>query len=137
MKILIAEDDPNTRLLLTGSLRKLGHEVVATDDGASACALLADTEFDIVITDFEMPILGGIALCRHIRAAESDVQPYILLLTHHSDGETILDAIVAGADDYLCKPFNPIELRIRLEIGKRRVTQQRMILERLAAHRKP
>jgi sigma-B regulation protein RsbU (phosphoserine phosphatase) len=133
MKIVVADDDANTRLLLSGSLRKQGWEVVACADGEAAWTAMQAGDIEILITDWEMPVLDGLGLCHRIRKAGPGPGPYILLLTHHGDVETLVSGIDAGADDYLSKPFNPVELRTRLEIGKRRLVASRELHKTIAS----
>lgn len=119
MKILVAEDEPNTRHLLSGVLRKWGYEVVAVADGEEAWRELASGTIRLVVCDWEMPLLEGPELCARVRERLRSPHVYFVLLTHHADSESMARGLDAGADDFLSKPYNPVELRARLEVGKR------------------
>jgi diguanylate cyclase (GGDEF)-like protein len=119
MRILVADDEPNTRHLLAGVLRKWGYDVVAVADGEAAWAELEREPIRLVVCDWEMPLLEGPDLCARIRKQLRSPHVYFVLLTHHADSESIARGLDAGADDFLSKPYNPTELRARLEVGKR------------------
>jgi CheY-like chemotaxis protein len=134
MKILIAEDDSTSRILLTGVLRKFGHEVVATDDGAQA--LLAMQQPDapmLAILDWMMPELDGLEVCRRLRSLKTDQPPYLIMLTTRTEKADIVAGLEAGADDYLAKPFDPRELNARVVVGRRIIEMHREL--RAANHR--
>ena len=113
MKILIAEDDPTSAMLLERTLESDGYKVVATLDGAQALAAIRRETFDALITDWMMPNMDGISLVRRVRA-EFDVPPPILVVTALSSADAKLHALDAGADDYLAKPYQPHEILRRL-----------------------
>jgi two-component system cell cycle response regulator len=117
-KILVAEDDRTSRVLLARTLERWGYEVVAVGDGEDAWTELAEGKARLVISDWEMPRLDGPGLCRRARQ-RSGPYLYILLLTQHSDSERIVAGLEAGADDYVTKPFVPAELQARLGVGRR------------------
>lgn len=132
MKALIAEDDVPTRMLLTATLRGWGYDVHGVDDGEDAFAIMRAGEHQILITDWEMPRLDGPALCERIRNKLLSDRVYILLLTQHNDPARIERGLAAGADDFVSKPFNPLELHIRLEVGKKMV----LLWDQLASARR-
>jgi two-component system chemotaxis response regulator CheY len=118
VKILVAEDDRATRLLISRALASWGYEVVIANDGEEAWDILSRERLRMLISDWEMPRLEGPTLCKRIR--ESDL-PYVyaLLLTAHQDGARLVEGLEAGADDFVGKPFKPAELRARLGVGRR------------------
>lgn len=113
MKILIAEDDPTSALLLTKVLESDGYEVVATADGVQAMAAMRNQRFDAVLTDWMMPNMDGISLVRRARAEFESPSP-MLVITALSSGDARKHAIDAGADDYLAKPYQPQKILQRL-----------------------
>jgi two-component system cell cycle response regulator len=122
MRILIAEDDATSRLLLTRVLVKWGFDVTVTGDGAEAwAALQADDAPRLAILDWMMPKMDGVDVCRRVRARETLQPPYIILLTALGDKASVVTGLKAGADDYVGKPYDPNELRARLEVGLRLV----------------
>ena len=119
MKILIADDDPVSRRLLQSYLQKWGYEVTAAQDGAEALRLFEGGLFPMVITDWMMPELDGPSLIRRIRSAHRRGYVYAMLLTAKSQKEDLVEGMEAGADDFLTKPFDRDELRVRLRAGER------------------
>lgn len=122
MEILIAEDDPTSRQILTALLSKWGYKVRAAYDGAQAWGELHGTEPPrIAILDWMMPEMDGVEICRRLRQEEPG-RPhytYILLLTARGAKEDLVQGMEAGADDYLVKPFDPQELKVRVRAGLR------------------
>lgn len=116
--ILVADDEANTRVLLAGSLKRWGYDVVTAEDGGVALEKLSNPAIRIVVCDWEMPELDGPSLCAYVRG-RGGPHIYFMLLTHHSDADSVRRGLDAGADDYLAKPFDPLELRMRLDVGKR------------------
>src|SRR4051794_858899 len=116
MRLLIAEDDPIAMALLTELLVSAGHEVSCAPDGQCALELLGQQEFQVVITDWEMPKLNGLELCQAVRrgASASVGYVYIILLTSHGATAERVRGLTAGADDFMTKPFEPGELLARI-----------------------
>ncbi len=130
MKILIVEDEPISRRLLEVSLRKWNYEVVAASDGREAWELLKGPEApNLVISDWMMPHMDGLELCKRIRESERRGYTYLILLTSKGRKEDLIKGLEAGADDYLIKPFDHEELRIRIKIGERIISLERRILQ--------
>ncbi|MEI7745240.1 MAG: diguanylate cyclase [Chloroflexota bacterium] len=130
MRILIADDDTTSRIVLSGVLRKQGHEVEVTEDGEAAWQAMQRPDAPgLAILDWEMPGLVGVEVCRRIRALELDPPPYLIILTSRGEKADIITGLEAGADDYLAKPFDPGELRARVEVGRRMLDIQRRLLE--------
>lgn len=117
--VLIAEDNPVSRRLLERSLKKAGHRVVAAENGREALDIFKDSFFPMILTDWMMPDMDGIALCKAIRALDSPGYVFIVFLTSKDGKDDIIAGLEAGADDYLTKPFHNSELIARLKTGKR------------------
>lgn len=116
MRILIAEDSPVARRLLESTLRRWGHEVVATSDGSEAWqALQAGERPVLAILDWLMPGMDGPELCRRIRETPDISSLYVILLTAKGTQEDVLEGLTTGVNDYLVKPFDSEELRGKLE----------------------
>jgi sigma-B regulation protein RsbU (phosphoserine phosphatase) len=127
MRILIAEDERITRATLERHLRHWGHDVVATEDGAQAWAAFEAGDFDMVITDWEMPHLSGVELVTRIRATSRVLYTYVIIVTSRSDKADVVAGIGAGADDFVTKPFDRDELRVRVMAGERVVHLERTL----------
>jgi two-component system, cell cycle response regulator len=129
MKILAAEDNPISQSMLRSMLTKWGYEVVATGDGDEAWRILQSKEAPrMAILDWMMPGRDGVELCRNLRASGQEPYIYILLVTARTDSKDLVEAIDAGADDYLKKPFSALELRARLRAGRRIIELQEQLL---------
>ena len=133
MKILIAEDDDSTRLVLYFALKKFGHEITQSKDGLEAWDILKQPNAPkLVILDWMMPGMDGITLCKKIREnQERERPPYVIILTSKSTPEDTLEALHAGADEFLIKPINSSELRARIEVGKRIIDLQDSLKEHI------
>lgn len=120
MRILIAEDDPVSRRLLEATLCKWGYQVIACPDGTAAWQALqqADTP-SLAILDWMMPGMDGVQVCREVRKRGNEPYVYLLLLTAKNQKSDIISGLEAGADDYIIKPFEANELRMRLRAGRR------------------
>jgi len=120
MRILIAEDGLTSRTVLTAVLKKYGHEVEVTVNGAEAWKAMQQPDApSLAILDWMMPEMDGLEVCRHIRARETDQPPYLIMLTTKAEKLDIVTGLEAGADDYLAKPYDPGELHARIEVGRR------------------
>lgn len=119
MKILIAEDDTTSRLVLAATLKKAGHEVASAKNGREAWEMLQEGDYSLVISDWMMPDMDGLELCRLIRAQRQMTYTYIILLTALGGKTNYLDAMDAGADDFITKPFDAEQLDARLRVAKR------------------
>jgi len=129
MRILMAEDAPVSRRLLQQCLQQWGYEVVSASNGAEAWQLFSarDVHFPIVISDWMMPQMDGLDLIRRIRAHSGSAYVYTMLLTAKSEREDVVAGMEAGADDFLRKPFDREELRVRLRAGERIVQLERTL----------
>ncbi len=120
MRILIADDDRTSSLLLGRTLERWGYDVIVAHDGAEAWAgIMGGEPPALAIVDWMMPKLDGIELCRRIRATPPPAPVYVILLTARTERQDLVAGLEAGADDYLTKPFDPDELRARIHVGQR------------------
>ena len=119
MKILIADDDDVTRLLLGSALTNLGHDVREATNGRAAWDAWHGGEFPFIISDWMMPDLDGLEFCRRIRAERRADYTYVVLLTSRSGKTNFLEAMDAGADDFITKPFEKDALAARVRVAER------------------
>ncbi|MGV3484676.1 MAG: sensor histidine kinase [Planctomycetaceae bacterium] len=119
MKVLVADDSAVTRQLLISSLESWDYETLEAKDGEEAWQLFQTHAVSLVLTDWIMPVVDGLELIRRIRASKHPGYCYLILLTAKSDKEDLVCAMEAGADDFLVKPCDQQELRVRLREGVR------------------
>lgn len=119
MQVLIVDDNLVALGLLEHTLRRSGYEVIAADNGRTALDILCQGNCQLVITDWEMPEMTGIELCRSIRSSGFMDYIYIILLTARHDASDSIEGMTAGADDMMLKPFQPSELTLRVRAGER------------------
>jgi len=129
MKILVAEDDPGSRRLVTVRLSTAGHEVVEAKDGQSAWELFQHEHFQMVITDWMMPRLDGPGLIQKIRSSGHQNYTYIIMLTAIDDKPKVVMGLESGADEYLTKPFDNKELLARVASGERILKLEEQLIE--------
>src|SRR4051812_8774760 len=110
MKILIVEDDLLSSLVLRKTLEKMGHEIVTAVDGVDAWQRVQQDDIRLVISDWMMPRMDGLDLCRRIRSRSQRAYIYIFLLTAKQQREDRIEGLRAGADDFLVKPLDRSEL---------------------------
>ncbi|NBV20778.1 MAG: response regulator [Proteobacteria bacterium] len=132
MKILIADDDPIIRQVLMNLLSKWGYGVVPTTNGAEAWEVLQhDSTLRIGLFDWFMPEINGMELTRRIR--DANIAPfYIILVTARGGKDSLLEALDAGADDFVSKPFDKEILQARIKVGVRSVELQSYLIQRLS-----
>ena len=130
MRVLVVDDDPTTELAVSHALTRFGYEVQTATNGLEAWNQLEAEEIPIVVADLEMPVEDGLALCKRIRAAEFRHYTYVVLLTHHEERETLMTAWSSGVDDFVNKPLDAAQLRVRLIVAHRIVTLERELRER-------
>jgi phosphoserine phosphatase RsbU/P len=131
VRILIADDDPTSLATLTSILLRHGDEVVATSGGAEALEVLRQPDAPrLAILDWIMPGIDGMEVIRRVRAIETDQPPHIIILTAKDDKANVVEGLSLGADDYVCKPYDPGELRARIDVGRRMLD----LRARLAEH---
>lgn len=119
MNILIVEDDATSRLVLQSTLEMLGHKVTAAEHGEQALARWLAGDFPVIISDWLMPRMNGLELCRAIRAVNRPAYTLIIMLTSLGGKANYLEAIHAGADDFLTKPCDEEQLAARLLVAER------------------
>jgi diguanylate cyclase (GGDEF)-like protein len=136
MKVLIADDSLISRRLLEAALAQWGYEIVSASDGLQAWEILRrDDAPRLAILDWMMPGLSGPELCRRVRQLDSERYTYILLVTSRAEKQDIIEGMEAGADDYITKPFDQMELKVRLASGRRIIALQDQLLEAQATLR--
>ena len=132
MKILIAEDDQISRLVLERALKKWGHIVVVASDGLAAWQVLQrDDAPKLAILDWMMPGMDGPTICQKTRALIRQEPTYIILLTAKQQKEDVVLGLESGADDYVVKPFDHQELRSRIRVGERMIALQQKLADRV------
>jgi phosphoserine phosphatase RsbU/P len=120
MKILIAEDEPVAAKILQRALESFGHRVVVTSDGSEAWDAFDRDPVRLVVSDWLMPGLDGLALCQKIRERKKTPYTYFILLTSQETRPENYDlATDAGVDDFLTKPIDRPTIRMRLRVAER------------------
>jgi putative two-component system response regulator len=119
MRALIVDDDEFSLELLSGVLAAKGYEVAQAHNGREALDALRKQSIHLVITDWEMPEMNGLELCKAIRAEDFEGYVFIIMLTSRDGGQQKIDGIHAGADAFLVKPLNPDELLVSLATAER------------------
>lgn len=119
MKILAVDDDPIALEMIRSALNRFGHEVITTTSGAAALERLSQFPIRMVITDWMMDFMDGIALCRAIRQRKLSRYVYVIILSSRDDPVDAAEGIAAGADDFMAKPFDTGELVARIKAGER------------------
>jgi phosphoserine phosphatase RsbU/P len=130
MKILLVDDEPAILSIQSEILKKWGYAVEVASDGYTAWDRMADPAINFVISDWMMPGISGIDLCRKIREAKFERYVYLLLCTAKDRREDIVAGLDAGADDFLIKPIDPDELRVRVRSGERVLNLERKLEDR-------
>jgi DNA-binding response OmpR family regulator len=119
MKVLAIEDQALAGMQLAATVRVLGHEVDLVNDSAEASRRLSTGAYRVVVSDWRMPGLDGLDLCRMVRARGGDYVYFILISTTRITKQTREEALAAGVDDFLTKPVDPDELGMRLHVAQR------------------
>ncbi len=119
MKVLVVEDDAIAAQLLEHALNQFGCQVTTAADGAEALRFLRANDYRLVISDWEMPEMSGIELCRRLRSDFAGRYIYIILLTSRKGSDNVIEGLSAGADEFLSKPFHAEELLVRLRVAQR------------------
>jgi two-component system, cell cycle response regulator len=134
MRILAAEDNPVFQSMLRTLLRKWGYDAVIAQNGNEAWHILeSENAPRLAILDWMMPGMDGVQVCRRVRSANREPYIYIVLLTARTEAQDLVEGMEAGADDYLTKPFNAQELRVRIRAGHR-ILDLQDALRRQATH---
>lgn len=133
MDILIAEDSDVTNLMLTETLTDWGYNVISVKDGDAAWDVLSKPNAPkLCILDWMMPGLSGVDICKKLRENDDSSYYYVILLTSKTDKDQVYSGLSSGADDYLAKPYDPAELKLRLEIGQRVLKLERELLDAMS-----
>ncbi len=136
MNTLIVDDDVDFINLIKKHLEGQGLNVFIAQGGREALEILSNTRVQLVISDWVMPGMDGLALCREIRALKTAGYIYIILMSVRNKKEDVVRGLDAGADDYLTKPCNPLELRSRLEAGMRVLNSDNPFQEEAVSHKR-
>lgn len=133
MKVLVADDDAVMRYLICHFLKGWGYEVVEVSNGADALAKLQGPDAPkLAILDWMMPELDGLEVCRELRLT-NEIYTYVLLLTARQSNDDLARGLDAGADDYLAKPVDSLQLKARVTAGRRIVELQDRLIARFEA----
>src|SRR5690606_18176046 len=129
-RILVVDDSRVQRMILSTQLARSGYQVEQADCGEDALRICQANPVDIVISDWVMPGMSGLDLCRAIRAMQSDTYTYFILLTSKNESAEVAHGLDLGADDFLTKPVNGDELRARIAAGGRILGMERDMKEK-------
>ena len=128
LRVLAVDDDRITLKFVEACLRReKQYDVHVASDGDKALAMVQSAAYDMVITDWMMPRVDGLAVCRQIRKTQGDDYIYIIVLTARTAQGDIVEGLAAGADDYIVKPFDQEELRARTRAGARVIIAQKAL----------
>ena len=131
MHVLIAEDDAVSRRVLEDAVTAAGHDVTLVEDGQAAWDKLQTETFDLVISDWVMPEMDGLELCRRVRAREDAPFCHMMLVTSRNATEDIVRGIMAGANVFITKPFDRAVLTARLHAAERVIDLERSLASRV------
>jgi sigma-B regulation protein RsbU (phosphoserine phosphatase) len=125
VRILVVDDDEAIRILLASRLRTLGHEIDTASDGSEAWGKLTSQRSDLLVCDWNMPVMTGLELCRKIRESDWPSYVYVILCTSMNQKADFLAGMEAGADDFIVKPVDFADLRVRIRAAERMLELQR------------
>ncbi|MDA5092960.1 SpoIIE family protein phosphatase [Aliiroseovarius sp. KMU-50] len=128
--ILVVDDSRAQRMILCSSLKRQGFSVVEAGSGEEALERIKEEDIDLILSDWMMPGMDGLDLCRAFRAMERDKYGYFILLTSKSEKGAVAQGLDVGADDFLHKPVNAEELRARINAGGRIMSMERELQEK-------
>jgi phosphoserine phosphatase RsbU/P len=132
MKILIADDDHFSRRVLEAHLQKQNHLVVSCSSGEEALKVFQrDGSIDLVVLDWMMPGMSGLEVCREIKKDVLRPFVYVIILTTKCAASDLATALESGADDFVSKPFDPVEFEARLKVGQRTMRLQTAMLHQI------
>lgn len=123
LKALVADDDPIARLLVVAVLAELGHHTDVACNGREAWEKFQSLHPDLIVLDAEMPEMDGLEVCRRIREIDEKHEAFVLFLTTRDHPESFERVLDAGADEFIAKPTTPEDLRARLIVARRRISQ--------------
>lgn len=119
MQVLVVDDDEIAAAMLEYTLGEFGYDVTVAQDGNEAFDLIRSGHYRMVVSDWCMPGMSGVQLCREVRRRMTGTYIYIILVTSNCQTRDVVEGLDAGADDYITKPFQPEELRVRMRAGER------------------
>lgn len=131
-KILVVEDTVFSRVLISNQLRSLNYEVLEAEHGRQAWQILKENDVNLVITDWMMPEMDGVELCKKIRKYYASSYVYIIVLTAKKERQDFIEGMAAGADDFMVKPYDPMELEMKIRAGERVLSYERKLRDRNA-----
>ena len=137
-RVLVVDDDPLSRKILEQVLVSAGFEVESAADGQEALGKVRQHRPDVVVTDWQMPVMDGLTLCRILKATEETRFTHVVMLSSRGEVEAKVTGLEHGADDYVVKPVEPVELQARVRVGLRlqkalsELAAKNEILEKLA-----
>jgi diguanylate cyclase (GGDEF)-like protein len=129
MQVLIVEDDAMSRRILQRSVERLGHQCLLAEDGEEAFDLYTNNHPEVIISDWVMPKMDGLTLCRKIRDIDEQAYPYFIVITSKTEQSHRLEGMEAGADDYLMKPLDTEDLHLRLVAAQRVTTLHQRLFD--------
>jgi diguanylate cyclase (GGDEF)-like protein len=124
LRVLVVDDEPTSLRLVQSLLQRQGHQVTTASNGQDALRLALENPPQMVVTDWMMPGMNGVELCRRLRSTDAGRDLYILILTGQNEEESIVEAFEAGADDHVAKPVNRKLLLARIRPGIRVIQLQ-------------
>jgi DNA-binding response OmpR family regulator len=130
-RVMLIDDTPSELYRLEIILKSLGFTTICCDKPSNALQILLVKHVDIVICDWQMPSMSGLAVCESVSQSPAMGDPYFIMLTGRCDRSDMIEAIDAGADDFICKPAARDELRARLQAGLRRLDRERALSNNL------
>lgn len=133
MNILLVDDDPATLRLLEKSLTQWGYSIATAENGRQALELLQASNIDMLVSDWLMPEMDGLALCEQVRKLGLKHYIYIILVSAQNKRSDVVRGLEGGVDDYITKPLNLDELKARLEIGARIIHLERELNQKFVA----
>ena len=125
MNVLLVDDDLTTLNLLEKAMSKWGHSVARAENGIEALKYVENAQFDIVVSDWMMPGMNGLELCKKIRSMDSKGYVYFVLISARDKGVDVVHGLQSGVDDYVTKPFKLDEMQARVSIGARIIKLER------------
>ncbi|THB75289.1 MAG: response regulator [Gammaproteobacteria bacterium] len=115
-KLIVIEDDASTKMILKGTLRKYGFlDIEECSDGAEALKKIQENDYDMILCDWQIPSLNGLALLKKLKGMDSTAHIPFIMITGESEKESIISAMKAGVDGYIVKPFAPISIKQKLD----------------------
>lgn len=133
MKLLIADDDTISQIMLKAMAAKAGYDSIVTGNGLRAYEILSQPDAPkLAILDWMMPGMDGVEVCRKVREIKTDEPSYLILLTSRANRKDIVQGLTSGANDYIIKPYDIEELHVRIGVGRRVVDLQAMLAGRIA-----